>query len=615
MNDIDNNRRILIVDDNESIHSDFQKILVKDSDSAAIDNDEADLFGTADMPSVVESFDIDSAYQGQEALAKVQSAVLAERPYAMAFVDIRMPPGWDGIETVAQLWPVDPNLQIVICTAYSDYSWDEMIEKLGLCDRLLILKKPFDNIEVLQLANALCEKSNLARKVHLKLYEVKRIVETRTRELENSHIDIAAARDEAEAANHAKSDFLANMSHEIRTPMTAILGFADVLQDAVEEHRAPSDCYNAVQIIRRNGEYLLAIIDDILDISKIEAGKMIVEMLACSPKQLVDEVVELVRVRAESKGLALRVEYDESVPGSILTDPTRIRQILINLLGNAIKFTDVGSVRLVVRSVHDSNEHPSLQFDIIDTGIGMTAEQASRLFKPFQQADTSTTREFGGTGLGLHLSKRLAEMLGGDVVIAKTQLGVGTCFRATVAAKPQTSHCTTTPHVMMSTVNEQTKARSTKEVEVDKEADMQHDADLHNCHILLVEDAEDNQRLISFVLKKAGAEVKVANNGKIAVEATVAAWETGEPFDVILMDMQMPVMDGYEATKLLRRKGYGGPIIALTAHAMSSDRNKCLDVGCDDYATKPINRQKLLEQVAKWSRKPRTNDCPVRLGA
>ncbi len=602
-NSIDHYRRILIVDDNESIHADFRKILVGDTGASVIDEDEADIFGTADVSSCVEIFEIDSAFQGQEALIKVQTAVRKGRPYAMAFVDVRMPPGWDGVETVAQLWPVDPNLQIVICTAYSDYSWDEMIEKLGLNDRLLILKKPFDNVEVRQLATALCEKSNLARKARMKLYEVERIVETRTRELKSMHVLLSAARDEAEMANHAKSDFLANMSHEIRTPMTAILGFADVLGDVLNEHGVPVECADIIQTIQRNGEHLLAIIDDILDISKIEAGKLIVEQIACSPRQLVDEVVELVRGRAESKNLDINVEYVEAFPDSILTDPTRLRQILINLLGNAIKFTSTGSVRLVVQSTGDQNEEPILQFDVVDTGIGMTAEQAARLFQPFQQADTSTTREFGGTGLGLHLSKRLAEMLGGDVVIAETQSGVGTRFRATVATGSlDDAYTADAPKKMGS-------------AKIEKAAGTQDDADLSDCRILLAEDAEDNQRLISFVLKKAGATVKVADNGRIAADAALAARKAGEPFDVILMDMQMPVMDGYEATAYLRREGYTGTIIALTAHAMAGDREKCLDAGCDDYAKKPIDRAALIFQVAAWARDPQTSDSTVRVGA
>ncbi len=591
MTDNDMNLRILIVDDNESTHADFQKILAPETGDAAIEEAEAHLFDDVPEPATAQQFELDSAYQGEEALAKVQEAVRRGRPYAMAFVDVRMPPGWDGIETIARLWPVDPDLQVVVFTAYSDHSWEQMIEKLGLNDRLLILKKPFENAEVRQLAVSITEKRRLATRAKMKLYEVDRIVETRTRDLESTHVDLATARDEAQAANHAKSDFLANMSHEIRTPMTAILGFADLLNETLRDHCVPTECADAVRTIQRNGEYLLAIIDDILDISKIEAGKMVIERVACSPRQLVNEVAELVRVRSESKGLALDVECAESVPQSISTDPTRLQQILINLLGNAIKFTRSGSIRLVVETDRNDAQEPILRFDVVDSGIGMTADQAAGLFQPFQQADNSTTREFGGTGLGLHLSKRLAEMLGGDLIIAETAPGVGTRFRATVAATLLEGHSPASDRAWMETKKDQ------------KAVDARKYADLSHCHVLLAEDALDNQRLISLVLKKAGADVKVADNGKLAVDAALTAVEEGRPFDVLLMDMKMPVMDGYEASAWLRRRGYTGPIVALTAHAMSSDREKCLRAGCDDYATKPIDRAKLIQTVSEFARR------------
>jgi len=416
-------------------------------------------------------------------------------------------------------------------------------------------------------------------------------IEGRTEELEAQKfelIDLNASLKEAQVkatmSSQAKSEFLANMSHEIRTPMTAILGFADNMLDTDQSESEKLDC---VHTIRHNGEYLMSLINDILDLSKIEAGKMTVERRVCDPCRIVAEVVTLMRVRADAKGLPLNIEFIGPIPESILSDSTRLRQILINLIGNAIKFTEIGSVRLVIRFV-DDGDAPYLQFDLIDTGRGMTPEQGAKLFQPFTQADNSTTRKFGGTGLGLTISKRFAELLGGDITIVATEFGVGTTFRAIVRTG-SLDGVKMLENPKLTTVVVDTPGGI---------ADVQP-LDLHGLRILLAEDGPDNQRLISFVLKKAGADVTVVENGKLALEATLAARDEGKPFDVILMDMQMPVMDGYEATGQLRRKGYTAPIVALTAHAMASDREQCINAGCDDYATKPIDRKKLVETIQR----------------
>ncbi|UCE58973.1 MAG: response regulator, partial [Phycisphaerales bacterium] len=407
-----------------------------------------------------------------------------------------------------------------------------------------------------------------------------------TMELEAAMEELEAAKREAEAANLAKSEFLANMSHEIRTPMTAILGFADVLLERCGSADVPPVIIEAAEIIRRNGEYLTGIINDILDLSKIEAGRMTVEHIACSPQQIIADVVALARVPAEAKGLPVNVECIGPIPDVIKCDPTRLRQILLNVIANAVKFAEVGGVRLIVRFV-ESDETTILQFDVADTGMGMTEEQIARLFRPFTQADSSTTRKYGGTGLGLTISRRLAKLLGGDVEVLDTEVGVGTRFRVTVA--------TGTLEGVKMIDGQLTPPVTPGGTEA---GELSSEQPLGNCRILLAEDGPDNQRLITHVLRKAGADVSVVENGKLAVDAALELQGQGSHFDVILMDMQMPVMDGYEATSLLRSKGYDTPIIALTAHAMEGDREKCLRAGCDDYAAKPINRAKLIDMLS-----------------
>jgi PAS domain S-box-containing protein len=388
----------------------------------------------------------------------------------------------------------------------------------------------------------------------------------------------------AESATRAKSEFLANMSHEIRTPMTAILGFADLLLGESDIDQAPPERIEAIRTIQRNGKYLLGLINEILDLSKIEAGKLDVERIACSPTQVLSDVVSLMRIRADAKNLPLTLACENPIPASIQSDPVRLRQVLINLVGNAIKFTETGHVSVVARLVERIGASSLLEIDVSDTGIGMTREQIARLFRPFSQADSSTTRRFGGTGLGLTISKRLAEMLGGSITVSSLP-GCGSTFRVAVETGELDGVGLVQSPEVITTVSATVSHRSD-----DPSPQIEG-------RILLAEDGPDNQRLISFLLRKAGADVTVADNGRIAAEWAMAAAALGEPFDVILMDMQMPEMDGYEATRLLRAEGYLGPIIALTAHAMEGDEEKCQAAGCDAYLTKPIDRARLVNTI------------------
>jgi signal transduction histidine kinase len=379
------------------------------------------------------------------------------------------------------------------------------------------------------------------------------------------------ARRAAEAASAAKSQFLANMSHEIRTPMTAVIGYAELLLD---ESLTPEDRAQYVRIIRRNGEHLLAVINDILDLSKIEAGGMTLESIPTDPFRIASDVVQLLRHRAVDKGIGLRLQVQGELPLFVAVDPHRLRQILVNLVSNAVKFTSQGEVLIDLRP-EDNAGTPTLRFSVIDSGIGMTPDQLGRLFMPFSQADSSMTRRFGGTGLGLAISKRLAEMMHGQLAVT-SQPGVGSTFSLMIPGE-----AVAPPRATEAEAN---SARSP--------------AVLRGARILLVEDGVDNQRLISHHLKNAGAIVQVAEHGGVAIDAINAS--AAQPFALVLMDMQMPQVDGYTASKQLRSAGFSTPIIALTAHVMPEDRQRCLDAGCSDYLTKPIDRAALIAKCAQW---------------
>jgi signal transduction histidine kinase/AmiR/NasT family two-component response regulator len=377
-------------------------------------------------------------------------------------------------------------------------------------------------------------------------------------------------------ASTAKSNFLANMSHEIRTPMTAILGYTDILL----ENPTESEREAASQVIKSNGEHLLAIVNDILDISKIEAERIHVEKSSVDTKEFILGSVSLMQVQADAKKIKLSTKLIDPIPPTVSLDRTRVRQVLINIVGNAIKFTERGGVSTTVKFDPVASE---LSFLIKDTGAGMTPETLQRLGEPFYQADNSICRNHGGTGLGMAICFRLVELMGGRMHV-ESRLNLGTQVEFQIPVDVAESSPTGLADVTLHTASRMLK-----------------DLPLIGLRILLAEDGPDNQRLISHLLKKAGAEVEVVENGALAVQRILQKdfdVKLSDPAcDAVLMDMQMPVLDGYQATKKLRDSGCRLPIIAVTAHALSEDEQKCLAAGCDAYVTKPINKNQLLAVI------------------
>lgn len=414
-------------------------------------------------------------------------------------------------------------------------------------------------------ANALSNHA-LYQLINQQNQELEKTVTTRT-------LELIHANERAESANQAKSEFLANMSHEIRTPLTAIIGYADALQnDSLDAERGTK----AVATIVRTGKHLLGLINEILDLSKIEEEKLEIELLDIPLFPLLADVSAVAAMQATDRNLEFSIEHRFPLPGTIHTDPTRLKQILLNLCSNAVKFTEHGGVRIEITWDQTSEQ---LHFAVHDTGIGMNEEQQQRLFGRFSQADDSTTRRFGGSGLGLYISKQLAEKLGGDITLTSTP-DEGSCF---------------TVFIDCGSVNQDDIINNAEQIREQTAAQSDNEHLRLRGHVLLAEDTKDNQDLITYYLEQLGLQVTIADNGAIAVNMAQE-----NEFDLILMDMQMPVLDGLSATSQLRSAGYKQPIVALTANAMKSYQQQCLQMGFTDFLTKPIDRPVFKQTLAKY---------------
>lgn len=525
------NRRVLILDDNESIHGDFRKILTAPRNDPSLTDDEAALFGEPVAEGARFDFELDFGFQGQEGLEMVIRAVNENRPYAMAFVDVRMPPGWDGVETIPRLWQVDPNLQIVICSAHSDYSWDQITESLGVTDKLLILKKPFDAVEARQLAVAMTEKWNLGQRARLKISEVERLVEEksselasannqlrqsaqvleqrvadRTRELEEVNDDLTRSRDAAEAANRAKSEFLAVMSHELRTPLNGVIGMLELLLGSPLDEQQRK----FASLAKLSGDALLTLINDILDFSKIEAGRIEIESAPFDLHDAVGNVSRIFTLRAQDKGLSFQCAIHPHVPARVVGDSARLQQILTNLIGNSVKFTRTGHIDIRVVPDAATADAVVVRFVVSDSGIGIPDDRLSRLFKPFSQADSSTTREYGGTGLGLAICRRLVEAMGGAIGVYST-VGAGSTFWFTLPLRLDSD---SRPRPALQT-------------------------DIRGLHVLVVGDSPVNRDAIGRQLQSAGIHVEDTEDGSAAIARLREAAKSESPYGMVVLDMQM----------------------------------------------------------------------------